>query len=110
MEDLNRICAAMMLFSALWTVPIYGQSRPFDLKGDVLGESIAQFKARNSQASCSRFSDVEVECKDPSASFAEHMPYIWLEKPGYCFGCGLAADFFHGKLPSIAYTVSGRWW
>lgn len=82
------------------------QSRQFDLKGDVLGESIAQFKARNAQASCSRFSDVEVECKDSSASFAGHMPYIWLEKPGDCFGCGLAADFFHGKLTFIEYTVS----
>jgi hypothetical protein len=106
MEDLNRICAAMALFSALWTVPLYGQSRNFDLKSDVLGESIAQFKARNTQASCSRFSDVEVECKDPSASFAGHMPYIWLEKPGDCFGCGLAADFFRGKLTFIGYTVS----
>lgn len=103
--DLNHICAAMF-FSALLMTPLYGQSRQFDLKGDVLGETVPQFKARHPQATCSRFSDVEIECRDSSASFAGHTPYLYYNHEGDCDDCGLSADFFHGKLTFVGYVVS----
>lgn len=83
-----------------------GQQHRFDLKGDVLGESLATFKARHARAHCRDTSDTVVSCNQPDASFAGHNPYIYYDHEGDCLNCGLAADFFKGRLTFIWYNVS----
>ena len=83
-----------------------GQQHRFDLKGDVLGESLATFKAKHTRLHCYDTSDTVVTCKQPDASFAGHNPYIYYEHEGDCLNCGLGAEFFKGRLTFISYNVS----
>src|ERR1700722_13287494 len=39
------------------------QQKPFDLKGEVLGESLATFKARHPEANCGRHSETISYCE-----------------------------------------------
>ena len=91
---------------AAFFVSVEGQQPKFDLKGDVLGESVATFKAKHTRATCSDTSDTVLSCRQSDASFAGRNPYIYYEKEGDCLNCGLAAEFFKGRLTFISYNVS----
>jgi len=75
-------------------------AKPFDLKGDVLGESMDVFKTRHPQAQCERTSDVRWECEDKKAEFAGHLA------PDDCPNCGMTARFYRDKLFGLDYWVS----
>lgn len=73
----------------------------FELKGDVLGESLADFKMHHSQASCKSDGNRDI-CVDHEATFAEHQPFKFVQTDS---DAGLKATFFHGKLKQIHYQV-----
>lgn len=83
-----------LIVALLIPVVAFAQSRRFDLKGDILGETLATFKARHPRVSCNRFSDAGVFCDDDTASFAGHRA-----------SAGLQATFFRGRLTRLEYTV-----
>lgn len=109
---MKRVSKAVVLIGCLLlaalSAPANGQRQQqrFDLKGDVLGESLATFKANHTRARCWDTSDTLVTCKQSDASFAGHNPYIYYEHEGDCLDCGLAANFFKGRLFFLWYNVS----
>jgi hypothetical protein len=93
-----------LLFSLLATLTAFGQQqKTFELRGDVLGETLAAFKEHHPHVQCSRYDDVTVSCSDRDGSFAGHSPYICEKEP--CVLDGLSAEFYRGRLKWLYYDV-----
>jgi len=88
--------AALVLVGAAQAQP-----KPFDLKGDVLGETIATFKARHPQANCGRHSEMISYCEQQKGVSFAGLKHTSLGKNG------MYAGFFKDKLIQLSYFVDG---
>jgi len=77
------------------------QQKPFDLKGDVLGESIATFKARHPQANCGRHSDTISYCEQQRDVTFAGLKHTNLKMNG------MYAGFSEDKMVQLSYFVDG---
>jgi hypothetical protein len=78
--------------------------KQFDLKGDTLGMTLKNFKARHPQAKCYRDSETLTECEQQEGvSFAGLT--LSLEYQGKLNG--MTANFFRDKLIKLKYLVNG---
>jgi hypothetical protein len=92
----------LLLAVLLLGVSMSAQHAPkqFDLNGDVLGESVATFKARHPRAECTNNSETVMMCSQQDGiSFAGFT--------GVPSRIGLFARFFQGRLNIISYQVGG---
>ena len=96
-----------MLIGKAWIVILVlagaaqAQPQPFDLKGDVLGESIVTFKARHPQAKCGRHSETISYCEQQKGVSFAGLKHTNLEMNG------MYAGFFKDKMTQLSYFVDG---
>ena len=92
----------LLLAVLLLGVSLHAQPAPkrLNLNGDVIGESVAVFKARHPRAECTNNSETVMMCsREGGISFAG-----FSSVPGRI---ALFARFFDGRLNIISYQVGG---
>lgn len=96
-------CGTGLLLSVLLLgVSLHAQHAPrrLELNGDVVGESVAEFKTRHPRAECTNNSEKVMMCSREAGVSFDGFNSV----PGRI---GLFARFFEGRLNIISYQVGG---